>query len=107
LCSTLVLSLLPFGVGFGFNLISYWDCLRLISHVVDCFIDPLSHLGWGQISFSFTPWPNCLRSNGWLNVIPSPFVAMLVFMLYLRRSSSQWDVYVHLKRFMVGNWFFL
>jgi hypothetical protein len=107
LCSTLVLSPLLFGVNFRFNLASYWDCLRLVSRAFDFFIDPLSHPAQSQTSFSFTPWPNCSRSNGRISVIPSPFVAtLLVFTLYLRRSSNQWEVYVRLKKFMVGDWSF-
>jgi hypothetical protein len=38
LCYTLVLSLLFLGVGFKFNLVSFWGCLRPISHAFVCFI---------------------------------------------------------------------
>jgi hypothetical protein len=38
MCYTLVLSLLLLRVGFRFNLISFWGCLRLVSHAFVCFI---------------------------------------------------------------------
>lgn len=41
MCYTLVLSLLLIGVGFGFNLTSFWGCLKLVSHAFICFIRTL------------------------------------------------------------------
>ncbi len=41
LCYTLVLSFLPFGVGFKLSLASFWVCLRLVSHAPNCFIGTL------------------------------------------------------------------
>jgi hypothetical protein len=32
---------LAFGVGFKLNLASFWGCLSLISHALDCFIGSL------------------------------------------------------------------
>ncbi len=40
MCYTLVLSSLLFEVGFEFNLVSFWGCLKFISHAFDCFIQP-------------------------------------------------------------------
>ncbi len=38
MCYTLFLSFLFLGVGFRFNLPSFWGCLRLVSHALVCFI---------------------------------------------------------------------
>jgi hypothetical protein len=38
LCYTLVLSLLFLRVNFGPSLISFWGCLKFISHAFSCFI---------------------------------------------------------------------
>jgi hypothetical protein len=38
LCYTLVMSLLLLEVDFGFNLISFWGCLKLVSCAFICFI---------------------------------------------------------------------
>jgi hypothetical protein len=41
LCYTLVLSLLLLKVSFRPNLLSFWGCLRLILHALNCFIRSL------------------------------------------------------------------
>jgi hypothetical protein len=65
--------------------------------------DPSNHLKRGQASFSFTPWPNCLKPNGRIDMIHFPLVAPLVFVLYSRglfRSSRS----VYLFQKALGGW---
>ncbi len=47
--------------------------------------DPSNHPKRGQTSFWLTPWSNSSKPNGRISMIPFPFVASLIFALYLKR----------------------
>ncbi len=56
-----------------------------------------------QASFSLTLLLNYSRLNGWINMVPFPFVALLVFDLYLRRSFRSMRGF-YLPQEVYGTW---
>ncbi len=83
---SLVIFLLFLGFHFGLNLTSIrvvWILLRMPLFVSQ---DPSNHPRWSRASFSLTPWSNCLKPNGQINMVFFSLVATLVFDLFSKRS---------------------
>jgi hypothetical protein len=59
--------------------------LRFILHAFICFIRSFKPFKMKLGRFFAYPWPNCLKFNGWVIMVLSPPLAMLVFALYSRR----------------------
>jgi hypothetical protein len=86
LCYTVVLSRLFFGVSFELNQTSFWICLKLISHALNCFIGSLEPSRMKSKMFFIYPLAKFSRSNGRISMIPYLHVATLVLALYSKRS---------------------
>lgn len=85
-CFSLVLFLLLLGVGFDLNLVPFWGYLSWVSRAFVCVSQEfLSHPGQGQTCFLLTLWLNCSKFDKQISMVPFLPIAMLVFVLYLKR----------------------
>jgi hypothetical protein len=107
MCYTLVLSLLLIGVGFGLSLISFWGCLRLILHALNCFIRSFEPFKTRSCMLFANPVIELLEIP-WMNQHGSFFSCYhgvcVIFEEVVRVNKK---VFTRLRKFMTGNWYSL
>jgi len=78
--------LLVSWVDLEFNLVPFWGCSSLFLCALICFIVSLKPFRTRSSKIFTYFWLNCSRLNKQIHMVPFPVVAMLVFVLYSRRS---------------------
>ncbi len=79
---------------------AHFMCFWLFHRIPQTIQDEVKHV------FLLTSWSNCLRSDGWVNIVPFPFITTLMFALYWKRLFKSTRGLCHLKRFIVGDGYF-